>query len=494
MKDSDLSTTAARDAARIVWFKRYPAKQTLIAFLLALLATTAFSIDPAPVSSNAVLAIDPKASGMLYVCYEVLLSFAGHTDAVMLLALACLLTLPFRYVFFGRGDTWRPSIILPSLFFAICMVFGRSYDLTDSAEIVLGDKARIICAWIGGAGWMLLAVVAFYLAFECLDWLSSRRIPFSEAHFGRVWRVTHAVLSVHPFAGPFLVLMIAWAPTLIASLPGLFMGDTGAQIRQWFNYPNGTSDYLRLLNPNVLLNGHHPVVHTAIIGSCVQLGLSLFNSANAGLAIYTCAQFVITAACMAYSISSLRKLGVSLPVRGAILLFFAFMPMFSNYAALLTKDVLFADAFLVLLVQTVKLVACGLPRRDANAERAGTGACALCTPRLAVARAGCHGFHVFAQRRLGVSPGGMRNRGGVLRLGRACGPSRCQAVWGRTLVRHAALPLGRRSRSARALPCFQHVFHQGIYAGARYHAGLQARDPLDSVSADGALRPKARRP
>ena len=113
MKDSDLSTTAARDAARIVWFKRYPAKQTLIAFLLALLATTAFSIDPAPVSSNAVLAIDPKASGMLYVCYEVLLSFAGHTDAVMLLALACLLTLPFRYVFFGRGDTWRPSIILP---------------------------------------------------------------------------------------------------------------------------------------------------------------------------------------------------------------------------------------------------------------------------------------------------------------------------------------------------------------------------------------------
>lgn len=48
---------------------------------------------------------------------------------------------------------------------------------------------------------------------------------------------------------------------------------------------------------------------------------------------------------MAYSISSLRKLGVSLPVRGVILLFFAFMPMFSNYAALLTKDVLFADAF-----------------------------------------------------------------------------------------------------------------------------------------------------
>ena len=48
-------------------------KQTLIAFLFALLATTAFSIDPAPVSSNAVLAIDPKARACCNVCYEVLL-------------------------------------------------------------------------------------------------------------------------------------------------------------------------------------------------------------------------------------------------------------------------------------------------------------------------------------------------------------------------------------------------------------------------------------
>lgn len=347
-------------------------------------------------------------------------------------------------------------MILPSLFFAVCMVFGRSYDLTDSAEIVLGDKARIICAWIGGAGWMLLAVVAFYLAFECLDWLSSRRIPFSEAHFGRIWRVAHAVLSVHPFAGPFLVLMIAWAPTLIASLPGLFMGDTGAQIRQWFNYPNGTSDYLRLLNPNVLLNGHHPVVHTAIIGSCVQLGLSLFNSANAGLAIYTCAQFVITAACMAYSISSLRKLGVSLPVRGVILLFFVFMPMFSNYAALLTKDVLFADAFLVLLVQTVKLVACGLPRRDANAERAGEQRPVLFARHDWLLLAlGAMGSTFLRNGGLVFPLAGMRNRGSVLRMGRTCGlvaqpsrlvlrlraPSRVSAGWEFLRCLRSALPL-----------------------------------------------------
>ncbi len=272
------------------------------------------------------------------------------------------------------------------------------------------------------------------------------------------------------------------------------MGDTGAQIRQWFNYPNGTSDYLRLLNPNVLLNGHHPVVHTAIIGSCVQLGLSLFNSANAGLAIYTCAQFVITAACMAYSISSLRKLGVSLPIRGVILLFFVFMPMFSNYAALLTKDVLFADAFLVLSVQTVKLVACGLPRRDANAERAGEQRPVL------FAR---HDWLLLALGAMGstflrngglVSPGGMRNRGGVLRMGRACGSSCSQA--GRCCA------FGAISRfrwvgvlAVLGLCLASNMYFTKVFMPAHDITTGSKRELLSLLlPADGSFRPKARRP
>ena len=433
--DRDVSTTAARDAARLIWFKRYPAKQTAIAFLLALIATAAFSIDPSAVSNNSVLAIDPHASGTLYICYEVLLSFAGHTDAVMLLALACLLTLPFRYVFFGRGDAWRPSVIIPSVFFAVCMVFGRSYDLTDSAELVLGDKARTICAWIGGAGWTLLAVVGFYLAFECLDWLCERRIPFSESRFGRLWRACHTVLSRRPFLGPFLLLALLWLPAYISAMPGLFMGDTGAQIRQWFNYPNGTSDYLKLVNPNVLLNGHHPVVHTALIGSCVKLGLTLFNSADAGVLIYTTLQYVITAASAAYSISSMRKFGVSLPVRALGLGFFALVPLFSNYSVLLTKDVLFADALLVMLVQTVKLLAAGLSRRGEDAERAGERVPVLFAP---------HDWALFVLSALGTTF--LRN-GGLVFPAAACVIAAGFAAWDAHRERHAAAA----ARSPRAV-------------------------------------------
>ena len=156
---------------------------------------------------------------------------------------------------------------------------------------------------------------------------------------------------------------------------------------------------------------------------------------------------------MAYSISSLRKLGVSLPVRGVILLFFAFMPMFSNYAALLTKDVLFADAFLVLLVQTVKLVACGLPRRDANAERAGEQAPVL------FAR---HDWLLLVLGAMGSTF--LRNGGLVFPLA-ACVIAAAFCAWDAHVARRAAkqagaapsgttaFPLGGSSCGACTLPC-----------------------------------------
>ena len=355
-----------KDEARKVWFKRYPAGQTLAAFALAVFAVCAFSIAPFDVDSADVFAIDPAATGAYYIALEVLLSFAGHYDAIALLSLACLLTFPFRYVFFGRRDSWRPSVAVPAAVFSVLVVVGYSYDATNTAELVLGGISRVIEALIQAGGWYLLGHTAIYLAFECLDWLGWHRIDFSEARMGRIRRVADFALERHPLLGPAALLAFAWAPTLLASLPGLFMGDTGAQIRQWFNLPNGTSDYLNLIDPNVLLNAHHPVAHTALIGSCVQLGISVFGSANAGVIVYTLMQFCVTVLCVAYMMSTLWRMGAGMVARLTVLAFFVFMPMFSNYAVLLTKDVLFADFLLLMAVQTAKLL---VPRVRERCER-----------------------------------------------------------------------------------------------------------------------------
>lgn len=374
---SDVAGGKAHGFDRALWFCRYPGTQTFAAFLLALLATAALSVDQSAASYSAIHDIDPYATGALYICYEVLLSFAGHTDAVLLLAFAVLLVFPLRYVFFGRRDSLRPSVVVPAITYAACMVVGRSYDLYDDASLIVGGISQGIVSTVSFAGWSVLAHAAIYLLYEALDWLSVRQRGFSESRYGVLWRTLHAVLDRHPFVVPLAVLVAAWLPTLLGSLPGLFMGDTGAQIRQWFNLPNGTSDYLRLVNPAVLLNGHHPVAHTALLGSFVQLGLTLFGSENAGLLMYTLMQFSIAAATLAYVLSALRELGVSLAPRAVALGFFVFMPLFSNYAVLATKDTLFGCAFVVLVVQMGKLLARVFARWDWALLMAASLGCAF---------------------------------------------------------------------------------------------------------------------
>ncbi len=348
-----------KDSARELWFKRYPVTQTLAAFALAVFATCAISMDPLNVSGGDVIKVDPAATGAYFTFLKVFLSFTGNYGALASLSLACLLTFPFRYVFFGRRDSRRPSVIIPALILAFCFVVGRSYDVTDGAAAILADAACVIAAFIQFAGWYVLGHVGIYLFYEVLDWLGSHKLEFSETRFGRAWQAADFVLNKHPFLAPFLVLVIAWLPTLLGSAPGLFMGDTGAQIRQWFGLRNGPSTYLKLIDPHEFLNAHHPVLHTAFLGTCVEAGLALFGSANMGLLIYTLIQYTVTALSMAYLLSTLRRFGAGLVARLCILAFFVFMPMFSNYAVLITKDVLFADFLLVMMMQVAKLL---LPR------------------------------------------------------------------------------------------------------------------------------------
>ncbi len=348
-----------KDSARELWFKRYPVTQTLAAFALAVFATCAISMDPLNVSGGDVIKVDPAATGAYFTFLKVFLSFTGNYGALASLSLACLLTFPFRYVFFGRRDSRRPSVIIPALILAFCFVVGRSYDVTDGAAAILADAACVIAAFIQFAGWYVLGHVGIYLFYEVLDWLGSHKLEFSETRFGRAWQAADFVLNKHPFLAPFLVLVIAWLPTLLGSAPGLFMGDTGAQVRQWFGLRNGPSTYLKLIDPHEFLNAHHPVLHTAFLGTCVEAGLALFGSANMGLLIYTLIQCTVTALSMAYLLSTLRRFGAGLVARLCILAFFVFMPMFSNYAVLITKDVLFADFLLVMMMQVAKLL---LPR------------------------------------------------------------------------------------------------------------------------------------
>lgn len=133
------------------------------------------------------------------------------------------------------------------------------------------------------------------------------------------------------------------------------MGDTSTQINMWFNLPNYPSSLLNLIDPDIQLCQHHPVLHTALLGLCVQAGL-LAGSATLGMALYASIQYVLSILAISYALAYLRKRGVIRGVRVFILAFMAFVPLFSGYAVLATKDTLFAASLLVFVVQVAKTI------------------------------------------------------------------------------------------------------------------------------------------
>lgn len=234
--------------------------------------------------------------------------------------------------------------------FAVFVVVGYSFAMTQSLDLIFADYAQItkaaVCL-IGYYGLFLPCIKLCYL-------VMSRKKIFVRAETAPS-RWTALLMDEHPFLGAFAVLALAWLPYLIAYYPGIFMGDTGAQISQYFQLPNGTSNYLNLISDTQLINNHHPVLHTVLMGTAVKIGRML-GSDNLGIFLYTLFQYLCMAAALAYGISYLKNLKMPRWFQGGILGLTALYPVFPRYAVLLSKDTLFSSCVLVFEIFLIRLV------------------------------------------------------------------------------------------------------------------------------------------
>lgn len=301
----------------------------------------------------------------------------------------------------GGASAWVVAVL-----FAAAMLFGRSFDEAGSAAYIVGGITPAIRSCWYFIGWLLPARALVELAFEGLDRLrahgtcpSGDRARFVSPSCGRLRRAVRLVLGAfdrHPFAAPALVLALCWLPVLIGYAPALFMWDTNTQILQWFGLPNHISSSVDLLDSSVLLTQHHPPLHTALVGLCVQAGISLAGSENLGIFIYAVLQWAVDILAISWAFRIAQIVGAPRASRFVVLGFIALVPAYSNYSVLVTKDVLFASALLLFAIELVYLVFCAasfdgriaFPRRHAVLLVAGALGAALLRSGMVVAVAG----------------------------------------------------------------------------------------------------------
>ena len=145
----------------------------------------------------------------------------------------------------------------------------------------------------------------------------------------------------------WLVIFLCWIPVFLAFYPGAFVYDA-------------QDEYIQVATRE--FTTHHPLTHVLLLGGAVCFGNKFLGSYNAGIALYTLFQMLVLSGVFAYTVSYLRR-HFSKGICVGITLFYGLFPVIPMYAICSAKDTLFNAAFLLMLVQMVKLLEQALSKK-----------------------------------------------------------------------------------------------------------------------------------
>ncbi len=235
-----------------------------------------------------------------------------------------------------------------SFIFTIFLTIGSSFIISDSLDAVI--KHPIIT--------MLMMVISFIILNAIITFLFNKldNYEVKEKKNDKKMGFISKMIDKHPFWFSLIVILLFWLIYIIAFYPAIMSPDPSFQILQFFGIDNKYSTYVNLIDKSVIITNHHPVIHTLLIGSCVKLGVSIFNSTNVGLFIYSIIQTLILASTLSYTIKFLKEINVSVNVRKAVLLIYALVPVFPFYAMSPVKDVIFGCLIILYIISIYKFI------------------------------------------------------------------------------------------------------------------------------------------
>ncbi len=145
----------------------------------------------------------------------------------------------------------------------------------------------------------------------------------------------------HTF-GFTLLLLACWLPYLLAVWPGTVSNDSITQLAE-------------ALGQIPLSNGN-PVFQTGLVWLFAQVGLGLFGTADATVALYVCVQGVLMAWLLGYALGRIRRLSAPGWLGWLATAFFALCPVFPTFAFCMGKDTNFAMAVLWLMLMAWRVL------------------------------------------------------------------------------------------------------------------------------------------
>lgn len=274
-------------------------------------------------------------------------------ELISLLILSLLL-----FVFFYKKESKNYiSVIVLSSVFSLFMLFGNSYKMIDSWNLVFGNFKMFLISILMFIGYFIIFKNILSILF---DFLSNKNILKKDVKKNKIVKF----FDEHPFWASLIVILICWLPYIIAYYPIILSPDPSYQIKQFFGIDTKYSYYNVLIDPNVLITNAHPVLHTLLLGSCLKIGHSI-GWDNLGLFIYSIIQITILSTTLAYTIRYMKDLKLPVWFRIIALAIYSLVPIFPFYSMSGVKDVIFSALMIHYVIIIDRIV------RNANNRKIG---------------------------------------------------------------------------------------------------------------------------
>lgn len=252
------------------------------------------------------------------ILYGVLVSLKGWGLGQFLFVL-CLAGV-YRYV--RKYFPFRRDIAGLSLFLSLMMVMGLCYKNATGMILAVAGPVQVIKTDIILVGYGAVIYCAVFFLLRCLQRLVNGQKEDIE-------EVKEAGCGIQ-VAG---FLFLCWLPWLVILYPGTALYDAGTMLEQYYGYAP--------------LTNHHPYFQILLLGLFVRTG-EILGSGAFGMFLYVLVQEIAFIAVLSYMTGLLKKMGVGRKIRKALVLLYAFLPVFPVYAFSVGKNINFSIVILLL--------------------------------------------------------------------------------------------------------------------------------------------------
>ena len=235
-----------------------------------------------------------------------------------------------------------------AILFSVFTIFGYSYSKQNNWDLIFGG----IINFVKSVSIFFILFIIFRIIIEILYEYLIPKIKYKSTEN----KLLKIIFEKYSFILPLIIIIICWTPYIFAYYPGILMQDSREQVKQFYGIEaSGATNSVRLIDENVKITNHHPVLHTIVLGGLIKLGGKIVND-NFGVFLYTVIQVIIIASSFAYIIKYMNRLKTPYWIRIITLICFAILPFFPFYAVKITKDTIFTALIIFYIIELHKMI------------------------------------------------------------------------------------------------------------------------------------------